>query len=701
MILFLKIVLAVIVVIALLVVVGFWALKRWIRRLGKSYATAAELIDPRRTRPARLQLKPAAANEIPEPLQDLWTTLHGLGFRRLGDFEDQREDLTVRAARHPSGPFLAALTAWGDEASFTLFAVTRDKRFIALSSEPDSDAEAARLSWRSDSGLSPEEALERLRAMLADAELLDLDPRAFRAAWEQAYLVRADQFLAGKPTREQIAREASARNAAATEADIDRASRIVLEHWREQVDVAALDRYRRDSRIDAVRWEAIEDDVQVVHAQLEPEQIESLLVGGELEAGIFQQCVAQGYQGIQLYEQVMQRLPEGRRREKLGEVSRPLRAVIYGPCEQGTAVASGQFLYQATGTDGEQVDGAVIAQSSRDAKQQLVNMGLRDIKLVVEPNPLSSEPVEQWLDPETAALAARIGQESLPKAVLRALWGNKWVWVPPALLLIWTAWDGAPLDWVDYLIIVYAVGALAFMFFAVAPMVLYDQLLRARLTARWGSARFCIAALKRVSLFGGLPKGTLEVEKAKVLAAEGKVERALALWRAQEPAMEASQYRMGLAQIYDAAGDHTRLIETQRSVLAATAVKETATVDLAMSLARYGDVEEAKTLLAKVSPGDLSELAMAGYHFARGLIAARMGQNDWAVRHYGQAIEQIQMYRNNPLVVGVIAEINAYAAVALKRLGERQRADALWQQVWPVLRVHRGSAVLAGQYEAA
>jgi len=51
---------------------------------------------------------------------------------------------------------------------------------------------------------------------------------------------------------------------------------------------------------------------------------------------IFDQCVVHGYHGIQLYEKVIGRLPGVQRKTKLGEVSRPVKAVVYGPAGKET-----------------------------------------------------------------------------------------------------------------------------------------------------------------------------------------------------------------------------------------------------------------------------------------------------------------------------------------------------------------------------
>ena len=94
-------------------------------------------------------------------------------------------------------------------------------------------------------------------------------------------------------------------------------------------------------------------------------------------------------------------------------------------------------------------------------------------------------------------------------------------------------------------------------------------------------------------------------------------------------------------------------------------------------------------------------MAQAGYQIARGILQAREGRHDVALRQYAQGIAQLEEFRGNPLILALVAEINAYAAISYKRLGQADRAAQLWQHVWPLLKMHRGTERLAKEYEAA
>ena len=702
--LFFQIVLAVILVFVGLIFGGFWFFKRWLKGKVRDYAAASELLDPAWMRPARISLQPVSASAaLGKKFLSLRNELRKLGFVQLGDFEDGEGLLTLSALRHETQPIMAAVHQDGTgTASFTLFAVDADKQMTALSAGPGPEYRGARLTWLVDERLSPATGWERIRERVAGQSLREPSLGLHRLAWEQAYAARMDQVLARKPRSEPVAARAAARDPAPSERQIDQAYEILLGHWREQVEVAVLDVYRRQSRIDAVEWERVQHQTQVVHGHLNADDIRILLDLDETGEQLFKQFVDQDYTGIALYEQVMQRLPGAQRRELLGEVTRPVRALIFGPAKQVASEDPGSFVYRARAQEGEQVHGAVLASNAGDAKRQLAGMGLEQVELVMEPSLVDREPDQGLFDPEQAAAAVRAIRRPLGRSILDAIAGNWLIWAPPLGLVVWTWWEGPPRGWGDYLVIGYLILALGLLVFKILPMVLYHQVLRARARGRWSSALFLLRVLERLDWFSGIGASVLALERAQLLAARNQLEQALELWQSEAGALKDLDYRQGLAQIYSSAGNHPQLIAEHRKVCAQAGAQEIHRIDLAMSLARFGNAPaEAEELIAGISPQDLSELALVGYHYVRGLTAAQRGRHSQAIHHYGQALEQVEQFQNNPLILIVVAEINGFAAVSLKRLGQAGLAGEIWDQVWPVLKVHRGSDQLEREYAKA
>jgi hypothetical protein len=698
---FLKVVAALLVAICLLVAIGLWLVKRWFRKMSTTGMAAARLIDPRWMRPARLKLKPAVGFEPSESFNVLWRDLNAQGFRKLGDFLDAEQGLVVRAAWRETDSIGAALVQSRDEeTSFALFAIDRQRGFMALSNEPGTEVQLPRMHWQFDEGLAIETAVRQFVGGAQGDERLRLDARGFRLAWEEAHATRADYELQFRPRHLVIEQAGAKQNPPASPDQVEQAYRMVIGHWQGELQAAVLDHYRRSSRIDAVAWEEIRDNLHVVHDQLEEQDVEAMLVDDEAVKHVLKQCVAQGFKGVALYEQVLQRLGPGGQRERIGEVDHPVRAVIYGQRDGVDAPAGGgRFLYEAVGPDGQATSGALIATSSADALQQAAKIGLREVRIVMEPNPVDA--TLDLLDPESAALAVRVSREGIGVSLLRALRGNAWIWAPPLAWVGWLLWQGEPFDWAGWVAVLYATAALAVLVFLVGPMVFYNQVLRARVAARWKVAAICLALVKRLSVFGGITRNQLLLERAKILAGQGQLERALELWQGVQGTLPEAEYHSGRSQVFDTAGEHERMIEEQRAAMVDSPLKDMATVDLALSLARWGDAQEAERTLAKVRQRDLSEMAQAGYQVARGILQAREGRHDVALRQYAAAIGQLESYRGNPLILGLIAEITAYAAISYKRLGQADRASQLWQHVWPLLKVHRGTERLAREYEAA
>jgi hypothetical protein len=518
--------------------------------------------------------------------------------------------------------------------------------------------------------------------------------------YERAHARRMDALLAMPPARAAIEARAASLRPQPGEAQLALALELSTGQWQQQVSEAVLDTYRRASRIDAVRWERIGQQLHVVHDRLSAEDIRGLLVDDASGEQLYAQLVQQGLSPSVLYCMLAERLPAGQGRRRLWQVEAPIRATVYGPDDDAAPQAlAAAHIYQARDAEGALVSGAVVARGSQEAKQQLAAMGLDDGKLLMESTPLGELP-DVMLDPKLAAAAARAAREGPGMALLRSFVGNVWLWAPPLLLTVWSLREGSPFGIGDYLVFGYAALAAAALLVLVLPMLLYNQLLQARMHARWRTARFCLALLARLNLLGAIKPYQLLSERCKILAGEGRVAPALLLWQTEEAHLTAEQYQTGLVQIHDAAGDHARMIEAQRAVIAQGG-QELAKIDLAMALARHTDrMDEAEALIAGFEPQGLSELALAGFSYVRGLVAAARDQHAVAIRHYEQAVAQVRQFQNNPLVLGMIAEINGYTALALRAAGDQRRADALWQQVRPLLGLHRGCAGLIARYDA-
>jgi len=701
---FLKILLAVAIVIIGIIAAGIWWLRSRLSAAACEFGEAFKLVEHVDLAPARLHLVRDEHPDHEHDVESLIASLEALGFQRIGDLCDYECGLTLRISRHVSLPIAAAVgAAPNSPPGFVLFALDDTRRVVGRGNGLGDSIALDRLDWQVDPGISPESAFKSMEAALGDNQA-PIDLRVIRAILEQVHGVRMDRKIVHQPTRDTLGEIAAAKGLELTDEQFDTALGVVMEHWYGQINDAVLDRYRRNSRIDAASWEALRDDIHVVHARLDNDSIEAMLVFDEAGQKVFGSCVAQGLSGIDLYRAVTERLPPDQQWVELDEVERPVRAVLFKPDDSiaSNEPAAGHYLYEAADPDGKVREGSVIATSSGDAKQQLSRMGMRNPRIITEPVPGSNAADELCVDDTSARVAAKAATQSVGLSTVRALGGNWWIWAPPLALLAKSLHDGAPFSWGDYAVFAYALLALMALTFLIAPIILYNQLLLATLKAETRPAMLLVRALGALSIFGGMTAAQLRAERCKILAMDGKCDQALSLWKDERGNMSEAEYLAGLVSIFDASGDVQQKIETQRLLLDTPSSRETAVVDLAMSLARYtDDIDDPEKLIQSVSPAELSELAVAGYQYTRGLLAARRGQYALAIRHYTQALETAEQYAAMPIVLGFIAEMNGYVALALKQSGDEQKAGAIWDSVLPILTRHRSTASLIEAYEAA
>lgn len=700
----------VVLALVLLALLALWWFRRWMRRIAGRAMEAAACLDPRLMRPARIQLAPAAADSWPGAvLAPAWEEWRKLGLQALGDFEARPLDHPwLRAAAQTEPPLALALWTGDPEQAdgpadaaaapgrFVLFALLEGNRLLALTNDPeDTPLNTAGIRWIVEPGIRPPDALRRLARELQGQAPRAMDATLWRTVFERAWAARLDADIAQPPSRSAFDARLAGRPQPVPPATADRAFELTLSHWRDQVCEAALDQFRRASRIDAVRWETLRDDVHVVHEHLDDDTVIGWLADSEPERQLAGQLVMQGLHGPALYEGLDSRRPAALRRQKIGTVSRPLPATLYGP-PASAAHAQGQarlrdHAYEAVDAQGATVRGAVIARDSADARRQLQAMGLDRPRVMMDAVDVGT-PEPFMLEPGFVAAKARAISRGLGASVGLALLGNAWMWLPPLLWAGWSWWQGPPFGWGDWLSFAVASAALGALAVLVLPMVLFHEMQRARVFARWGRAGLCLALLRRLNLMRALTGDQLLAEELKVQAGRGRLREALARWAEREPHLPAHEYQLVRSTLHDAAGDHAGTIAAQRAWRAASPSKDLPSVDLALSLARHGGpgaIEEAESLLAGVKADELSELARGGYCYAQGVLLAARGQPAAASHQYQLAQRQLAAFRNNPLMHGMLSEIGGHHALALRATGAAE-AQALWDSVLPVLRAQPG-----------
>ncbi len=704
---FAMIVAAVVLVLAVGIGIAFWFAKRWLARRVGDWSVACELVDAKVHRAARLKLQQSSALDLADNASAAacQEAFQALGFRKLMDYEtDSLELPMLRALVHPSLPIAAALIPGETTCHFECFAITEDNRVMAVGTGPTPAAQSQRLRWVVDPAITVPEAVTTLREHLGDAQLRPMDVRLFRAAYEQAYAARMDAELARAPSREALEARGRERQPPATETQIAIAVDAQRSAWLDQVEEAALDRFRRTSGIDAVTWERTREELQVVHDQLPEDHMRDLLVWDDASELAFEQTLAQGLQGRRLYEQVSKRLPAASRRQRLGEVRFPVAAAIYGvdldQAEEDAPGESYEYVYQALdAAQGRAVSGKLMASSTADAKRQLQDMGLTDTRIVIDPTVDGGQlqvPADN-IDTYLQSIGANWWQN-----LLMMIRGNWLLWLPPLLLVLWSLGGGRPFGWGDHLAFTYLAVALLGTAYLIVPALAYDALIRARNSERWQAATILLKLCKARAGADDFYRQQLELEGCKILVGRGESSAALERWHSLQGQLSEVDYNNGLTALYGAAGDWPRVIATQRHGLSLAPDPVPVRVDLAMSLARFTDeVDEAEALIGGLNPNELSELVLGGFMYTRGLIALKRGQLQVADRQLSQAVEHVKAYEAGPAVAPWGTEIRAFLALTWKRAGKGDAASSLWEAIESRLRYNPLAPRLVAEYRAA
>lgn len=704
--LFVQVMLGIVAGLAIVALVAFWLLRRWLKRTAGRYEEIDDVLGEEYAwRPPRIRLMREENQPASPAIKSAWKEWHALGFRRAGDFiEDGGICQGIRLAIHGDGQIGLVLSEDPEgDVHATLLTVTTANQVRASTSGLGRAQAGKAVEWSVDGSLTAAARLKWLQQHLDGVELRTLKRSLLVKAFEQAWAWLMDrQLAAGPPDRAAIAGLAEGSD----QADpglIDEAWAVATDTWRMQMRDAVLDNWRRSSGIDAVHWDRLQDRIEVIDRHIGIHDLGNMFAGDPMAERLLEQSSQQGLQGIELFEAVQAGLPTHKRMQRIGEVRRPVPSVLYAFDEtddetQADEAGAQVYTFEAVDADDNRIENMVLATSSRDAHRQVEQMGFEQVRILSDPTP--GEAIDEvWLDPKAAAIGARALREPIGLSVARLLLQLAWVWLPPALLLTWSLQSASGVAWYDWLIYFYALAAAAVMVLLIGPAILYHHVAVAQIKGRWKRARWLLALLDRINLAGGLPEHVLTMERCKILAGQDQADTALALWQKLEDEADPELYLQGLQQIHDFAGDTRAMITAQQDLVEIATDKEMPRVDLALSLARFQrDADGAEALLDGLPVDQLSGPVQAGYHYTRGLILAERGQHDSALNQYHQAAALAGEYRSTPVVAALICEINGYAALSLRARGDGERAATLWETVVPVLQFSKSSSGLLARW---
>lgn len=691
-------VIALVILVALLI--GAWRLRRWWKRTMTQATQVQRTLDPILSWPARLQLRGCEVDPQDDALALHWPRWIEAGFSRIGDYQCDDGLSAIRLASHPSGIALCLAVDPQLKPCATVYAVTADARFLAVSEAPGAGASTPKLQWVSATTAEPAELCAQLTALCAGQSPRPLDARIAVAAIERGYAVWMDQQLARPPTPEAVQARLAATGQSVEPQALQAAIDQHRSRWREQLAVAALEVWRQSTKPDAETWARLQHEIEVIPESITDAEVNDLLGGDELADQLLAQTAAQGLVGLKRYAAVVERLGLGQRRHELARLARPVPLRLYvrdaAQRPEAAPTETRTYLYRVDGGE----SGSVLATSVADARQQLRGMGLADADIVHEPNALSAATDRLLWEPDAAAIAARAAEESIGRALLRALIANVWLWLPPILVLAWTFRGDAGFGFWQGLAVAYALLSYGLLLWLMLPMALYNRVLACKATARLAEAKNVMTVLRLMRPLG-MTGAQIQRELASIEFAMGQHEAGLRRLQVLRPTLDDAGWYETLATAMGSSPDHDALIDAQRRALTLAQDPTLLKIDLCLSLLRYRrDAAGAEALLTQVVPGSLSAPSLAGYHYARGLLLAERGQHGAALRQYRSAIDSLAAFKGNPLVGALTAEIEAFAALSLRAEGRRDEAEALWASVWPQLSRHRSTQYLEARWAA-
>ncbi|MES1167996.1 MAG: hypothetical protein ABUL61_02380, partial [Oleiharenicola lentus] len=366
------------------------------------------------------------------------------------------------------------------------------------------------------------------------------------------------------------------------------------------------------------------------------------------------------------------------------------------------------FLFRARDAQGGVVEDHIEAATLGQARYALELRGCTDIEFHTGESQeeimravRSGSGVEP-ADPEEWTAADEIASHQRKGLVAKFWWALKQHAPYFGLLLVWNyfSWRGdRPFSWGDWLGFVltplYAVYFLA----VVTPMLAFDQLLQAAVWRDWPVQRRYIAFLRfsRALIRMGVSENELLWREANALAAGGNLTAALAHVAPLKghPDVAEFLYWSRASTLHEFAGDYHGQLKCVEQAIASKPEGTDSYIDLAaVRILRFRDVAGARAALAKIEDKELAETARGVYLLVRGVtdVEARdyaAGEKD--LREAEAILSQI----GNALILGFLADLQAYLALALVATGRPQEARSRYLSVRPLLVAQKADHLLA------
>lgn len=361
-----------------------------------------------------------------------------------------------------------------------------------------------------------------------------------------------------------------------------------------------------------------------------------------------------------------------------------------------------QILYRAKDDRGQAATGVIEADGVAQARELLQAKGLHDVVFQQE--------AAFGIDVQAIAASTGTDVQRIAEAAVRfierpgyaTLFGEVWRNSKlPTLgfgaFAAFSLWKGSPLWAVGALAIAALPYAMAWWSFRRAQG--YEQFLRAHSLGQWDALPALADRLRDLPQTTDPLRFELDLRCAYARIKQGSpLETELARLEAdgwpQRLAAQPGAYDAQVAVLHAAAGQPQGLIEGMRAAVQASQNEPARAMDLALSLARCGDVDEAQRVIEGVDISLLPPYASGFVAWTKGLIAMRQGEAT-GLALLGEAVRDLlTLAPRHPASWISLALCTADHARLLRDAGRIDEARQSVASVWPILRVHAPADVL-------
>lgn len=372
------------------------------------------------------------------------------------------------------------------------------------------------------------------------------------------------------------------------------------------------------------------------------------------------------------------------------------------------------YLFTATDPDGRTVHDRIAAANLNQARYMLEIRKYTDIEFLTDENGadirravrlgtgVATAAPGTWTPADEVASRRRRG---IAAKLLWAAKGHAAIFAVFLDLAYWASRSPRPYGWGAWAAFIALPLYCLWFVRCVLPMITFQLILESSVWHEWWRLRRLIgfARLMRRFFRTGIPDMEIDIREATSWAAQGQLERGLALVEKYRglPGVAEYLYLGRLSAVYEAAGDFDRVVSLREEAAAKGPGGVTQWIDLALvRIRRKHDVAGARAALAHIQDKEVTALAYGFQLLVEGMILSEEKNDLQAVEYFSSGIEKLEHTGGTPIVKGLIGETRARMAFSLARLGRREAAAKLLKTVRPLLEARRETALLS-QCDAA